>query len=163
MATLKNKFNRVATDNSQLQEFTDKVCETLDNGEGEMKEIPSTEEIEKIVNEGIKSGEINTKLKIELVDSISVENVSGAIPISKEVLDKVGDLFIICIEVITEGGSSNVYSGLCLKSPITLLGFSEDTDYDGINLDIENEPPLITLTNNSIEGDYLVKVYSINL
>lgn len=39
MPTLKAKFNRVATDNSQLQEFTDKVCDAFDNGNGEFKPI----------------------------------------------------------------------------------------------------------------------------
>ena len=40
--SLKNKFNRVATDNSQLQEFANSVCDAFDSGDGEFKPVSST-------------------------------------------------------------------------------------------------------------------------
>ena len=51
MANLKNKFNRVAEDKSQLQEFANKVCDSMDDGEGEFSPIPTEEQIEKLIKE----------------------------------------------------------------------------------------------------------------
>ena len=41
--SLKNKFNRVATDNSQLQEFANQVCDAFDNGEGGFKPVGASD------------------------------------------------------------------------------------------------------------------------
>lgn len=46
--SLKNKFNRVAEDKSQLQEFANKVCDSMDDGEEGFKEILSEKQIESI-------------------------------------------------------------------------------------------------------------------
>jgi len=59
MSKLKNKFNRVGADASQLQEFADNVCNAFDDGEDGFKKIPGEEEITNVVNQGLESGEIS--------------------------------------------------------------------------------------------------------
>ena len=73
--SLKNKFNRVAEDKSQLQEFANKVCGSMDDGEGEFSPILSEEQIINLIQDAFSKGEIHTTFTSEEAEISEVEGV----------------------------------------------------------------------------------------
>lgn len=71
MADLKNKFNRVGSDASQLQQFADGVCEALGNEDGEFSSIID------IVNQAIQNGQIKVGTKLYRHYFASSDNRKG--------------------------------------------------------------------------------------
>lgn len=112
MGNSKNKYNRVASDASQLQQFTDEVCEVLSNEDGDIASV------KEIVNQGIQDGEIKAikygssatlkKTYHELADfySLDFDFEPGFCPIQAVFKNSLGEYIIIYFDA----GSLNCFN-----------------------------------------------------
>ena len=167
---LKNEFNRVATDNSQLQKFTDEVCDALDNGQGQMASFSNGAKIESLVGFAFRREDnyeqYSENIGVDLKKWSQFIVINGDLEISdiKIHIDDFNGLIIFTSTMrfwfipayhLNEGGTYDIVgadSSHVLQFRKMHLNFEQELEYDGVlkvNADVVAIRP-----NISDEGEY---------